>query len=123
MRSHSSHPRVHTRAVLGLALLALATAPAAAQAAAPDNDAFADAQTVRVGDRLVGTLAEATSEAGEPATSAPPIAATGGAGKNRVTSRHFSLGGLTGHPVAPQPPVATRCTAGRLPLLATSRCP
>lgn len=47
----------------------------------------------------------------------------GGAGKNPVTSRHFGRGGLTGRCAAVQALVAARCTAGRFPLLAASRCP
>ncbi len=50
----------------------LAALPAAsAQAAPPANDAFADAQVVRVGDRVTGTTVEATAQAGEPAPSDP----------------------------------------------------
>ena len=45
----------------------LAALPAAAQAAPPDNDDFADAQIVHVGDRLTGTTLDATAQAGEPA--------------------------------------------------------
>ena len=51
----------------GIAMLA--AVPAAAHATTPSNDAFADAQTVRVGDRVTGSTAEATLEAGEPAPS------------------------------------------------------
>jgi hypothetical protein len=76
MASSSAHRRGRRRTVLGLALAALAALaalPAAAQAAAPHNDAFADAQIVRVGDRLAGSIAEATTQAGEPATSSSLI--------------------------------------------------
>jgi hypothetical protein len=38
-----------------------------ALAAPPANDAFADAQTIRVGEEVSGMLAEATAELGEPA--------------------------------------------------------
>jgi hypothetical protein len=58
---------------LCLTLLALVALPEVARAAAPANDAFADAQVVRIGDRATGTLADATLEAGEPATSSPQI--------------------------------------------------
>ena len=64
---------LRTTSGLCLTLLALVALPAVAQAAAPINDAFADAQVVRVGDRATGTLAAATLEAGEPATSSPQI--------------------------------------------------
>ena len=63
---------VPRRTRLGLRLIVvalLAWLPAGAQAAAPANDDFADAQVVRVGDRVTGTTAEATLEAGEPAPS------------------------------------------------------
>src|SRR5687768_15444957 len=66
-----STPRM---ARLGLCLLfaGLAALPVAtAQAAPPANDAFADAQVVRVGDRVTGTTAQATAQAGEPAPSEP----------------------------------------------------
>jgi hypothetical protein len=53
---------------LYLLLAALAAVPATAQAAPPDNDAFADAQVVHVGDRVTGTTIDATLQAGEPAT-------------------------------------------------------
>ncbi len=63
-----------TRSALYLTLAALLVVPAAAaRAAAPSNDAFADAQTVHVGDRATGTLVDATLEPGEPATSSEPI--------------------------------------------------
>jgi hypothetical protein len=53
---------------LGLLFAALAALPAAAaQAAPPANDAFADAQIARVGDRVTGSTAEATTQASEPA--------------------------------------------------------
>ena len=48
-------------------LAALAALPAGAQAAPPDNDDFADAQIVHVGDRVTGTTLAATAQAGEPA--------------------------------------------------------
>ena len=64
---------LRTTSGLCLTLLALVALPAVAQAVAPPNDAFADAQVVRVGDRATGTLAAATLEAGEPATSSPQI--------------------------------------------------
>jgi len=57
------------RARLGLCvvLAGLAALPAAAHAAPPDNDAFAEAQIVRVGDRVTGTTVDATAQVGEPA--------------------------------------------------------
>ncbi len=63
------------RARLGICavLAALAALPAgAAHAAPPDNDAFADAQLVRVGDRVTGDTTEATAQAGEPTPNDPP---------------------------------------------------
>lgn len=57
------------RASAVLAIIAIAALPGIAHAAPPSNDAFADAQVVRIGDRVTGTTAEATLEAGEPATS------------------------------------------------------
>ncbi len=51
-------------------LAALAALPTTVQAAAPENDAFAGAQVVRVGDRVTGTTIDATLQAGEPATGA-----------------------------------------------------
>jgi len=55
------------RLAICLLLAALAALPAAAQAAPPANDDFADAQVVNVGDRLTGTTLDATAQAGEPA--------------------------------------------------------
>ena len=52
---------------LCLLLAVVAALPAAAHAAPPDNDAFADAQLVRVGDRITGSTTDATLEASEPA--------------------------------------------------------
>jgi hypothetical protein len=71
-------PRILRRVRLAAWLAAglLVSPPAAAQAAPPDNDAFAAAQLVHVGDRVTGTTAEATTEAGEPATSSPLITRT-----------------------------------------------
>lgn len=63
------------RARLGICVLlaVLAGMPAgAAHAAPPDNDAFADAQLVRVGDRVTGDTAEATAQASEPTPNDPP---------------------------------------------------
>ena len=68
-----THRHRRSRTVVCLALAALAALPALAQAAAPHNDAFADAQTVRIGDRVAGSLVDATSQTGEPATSSPSI--------------------------------------------------
>lgn len=73
MASGSTPRRSRARAVFCLAFAALATLPAAVQAAAPHNDAFADAQTARIGDRLTGSIKDATSETGEPATSSSLI--------------------------------------------------
>ncbi len=56
--------------VLCVLCAAVAALPAAAHAAPPANDAFADAQVVRVGDRITGTTTDATLQAGEPATGA-----------------------------------------------------
>ena len=65
--------RLHTLWLgLCLGLAAITALPAGAQAAPPDNDAFADAQVVRAGDRITANTAEATPEAGEPAPSDPP---------------------------------------------------
>jgi hypothetical protein len=55
------------RLALCVLLAALAALPAAAQAAPPANDDFADARVVNVGDRLTGTTLDATAQAGEPA--------------------------------------------------------
>ena len=61
-------PRAAARLALCLLVAAAsASLPAGAQAAAPANDDFADAQVVRVGDRVTGSTAEATLEVGEPA--------------------------------------------------------
>jgi hypothetical protein len=62
-----------TRAAVCLAVAMLALLPVGAHAAAPDNDAFASAQVVHVGDRATGTLVDATLETGEPATSSELI--------------------------------------------------
>jgi hypothetical protein len=59
-----------------LVIALVAALPAAAHAAAPANDDLADAQVVRVGDHLTGTVVDATIETGEPATSGPLIANT-----------------------------------------------
>jgi hypothetical protein len=55
------------RLALCVVLAALASLPAAAQAAPPANDDFADAQVVHVADRVTGTTLDATAQAGEPA--------------------------------------------------------
>ncbi len=65
-----------TRGALCLTLTALVGLPAVAQGAAPANDDLAGAQVVRVGDRVTGTIVDATLETGEPATSSPAIANT-----------------------------------------------
>jgi hypothetical protein len=62
-----------TRNALCLTLVALAAAPVAAQAAAPANDDLANAQVVRVADRATGTVVDATTEVGEPATTSPLV--------------------------------------------------
>ena len=64
-------PMTLRRVRLGLCVVAgvLASVPAVAHAAPPDNDDFAGAQTVRVGDSVTGTTAAATLQAGEPAPS------------------------------------------------------
>jgi len=62
--------------------MGLAALPAAAQAASPANDDFANAQTVRIGDRVTGTTAESTLQAGEPA----PASAGSGSIWYRVTA-------------------------------------
>ena len=63
-------PRL-ARLAIGAVLALLATMPvAAAQAAPPDNDDFANAQLVQVGDRVTGTTDDATLQSGEPAAGA-----------------------------------------------------
>jgi hypothetical protein len=60
-----------TRSAICLGVAVLASLASTAQAAPPSNDAFADAQTVRIGDSVTGTTAEATLQTGEPAPSSP----------------------------------------------------
>ncbi len=76
--SHRMCSRTRRGAPLALSLVAAAllSLPAIAQAAPPANDAFADAQIVRAGDRVTGTTADATSEPGEPATSSALVTRT-----------------------------------------------
>ncbi|MDX6679588.1 MAG: hypothetical protein QOE31_3640 [Solirubrobacteraceae bacterium] len=74
-RTCSRTRRCVTLAV-SLVVALLMSLPAVAQAAPPDNDDFAAAQTVHVGDRVTGTTAEATLETGEPATSSLLITRT-----------------------------------------------
>jgi hypothetical protein len=71
--SHRTSSRMALRRVrLGVCIVAgaLASTLAVAQAAAPDNDDFAGAQAVRIGDRVTGTTADATLQDGEPAPAA-----------------------------------------------------